>query len=127
MAEDWVIATGKTTSIREVVKMAFNFLDIELEFVGKGLNEKAFIKSCKNLNYQIEIGKEVLNIDPNYFRPNEVDLLVGDSTKAKNLLGWTPKNNLNDIISEMMDSDLKITQKEILLKEGGYQTTNYFQ
>ena len=106
-AEDWVIATGKTTSIREVVKMAFNFLDIELEFVGKGLNEKAFIKSCKNSNYQIEIGKEVLNIDPNYFRPNEVDLLVGDSTKAKEKLGWKAETNLEGLIQEMVLSDLK--------------------
>ena len=106
-AEDWVIATGKTTSIREVVKMAFNFLDIELEFVGKGVNEKAFVKSCKNSNYQIEIGKEVLNIDPNYFRPNEVDLLVGDSTKAKEKLGWKAKTNLEELIQEMVLSDLK--------------------
>ena len=106
-AEDWVIATGKTTSIREVVKMAFNFLDIELEFVGKGVNEKAFVKSCKNSNYQIEIGKEVLNIDPNYFRPNEVDLLVGDSTKAKEKLGWKAETNLEELIQEMVLSDLK--------------------
>ena len=106
-AEDWVIATGKTTSIRDVVKMAFNFLDIELEFVGKGVNEKAFVKSCKNSNYQIEIGKEVLNIDPNYFRPNEVDLLVGDSTKAKEKLGWKAETNLEELIQEMVLSDLK--------------------
>jgi len=106
-AEDWVIATGKTTSIREVVKMAFNFLEIELEFVGKGVNEKAFVKSCKNSNYQIEIGKEVLNIDKNYFRPNEVDLLVGDSTKAKEKLGWKAETNLQELIKEMVLSDLK--------------------
>tara|TARA_A200000113_G_scaffold20321_1_gene17631 strand:+ start:16877 stop:17944 length:1068 start_codon:yes stop_codon:yes gene_type:complete len=106
-AEDWVIATGKTTSIREVVKMAFNYLGIELEFVDKGINEKAFIKSCKNSNYQIEIGKEVLNIDPNYFRPTEVDLLVGDSTKAKEKLGWKAETNLEELIQEMVLSDLK--------------------
>ena len=110
-AEDWVIATGKTTSIRDVVKMAFNFLDIELEFVGKGVNEKAFVKSCKNSNYQIEIGKEVLNIDPNYFRPNEVDLLVGDSTKAKEKLGWKAETNLEELIQEMVLSDLKAIKK----------------
>lgn len=109
--EDWVIATGKTTSIRDVVKMAFNFLDIELEFVGKGVNEKAFVKSCKNSNYQIEIGKEVLNIDPNYFRPNEVDLLVGDSTKAKEKLGWKAETNLEELIQEMVLSDLKAIKK----------------
>ena len=106
-AEDWVIATGKTTSIREVVKMAFNYLGIELEFVGKGINEKAVIKSCNNSNYQIEIGKEGLNIDPNYFRPTEVDLLVGDSTKAKEKLGWKAETNLEELIQEMVLSDLK--------------------
>ena len=91
--------------------MAFNFLDIELEFVGKGVNEKAFVKSCKNSNYQIEIGKEVLNIDPNYFRPNEVDLLVGDSTKAKEKLGWKAETNLEELIQEMVLSDLKAIKK----------------
>ena len=106
--EDWVIATGKTTSIREVVKMAFNYLGIELEFVGKGINEKAFVKSCKNSNYQIEIGKEVLNIDQKYFRPAEVDLLVGDSTKAKEKLGWKAETNLEELIKEMVLSDLKV-------------------
>lgn len=106
-AEDWVIATGKTTSIREVVIMAFNYLGIELEFVGKGINEKAFVKFCNNPNYQIEIGKEVLNIDSNYFRPTEVDLLVGNSSKAKEKLGWKAETNLEELIQEMVLSDLK--------------------
>ena len=106
-AEDWVIATGKTTSIRNVVKIAFDFLGIELEFIGNGINEKAYVKSCKNPNYQIQIGKEVINIDPNYFRPTEVDLLVGDSTKAKEKLGWKAEINLEELIHEMVMSDLK--------------------
>ena len=106
-AEDWVIATGKTTSIRNVVKMAFDFLGIELEFIGNGINEKAYVKSCKNSNYQIQIGKEVVNIDPNYFRPTEVDLLVGDSSKAKEKLGWKPEIHLEELIHEMVMSDLK--------------------
>ena len=106
-AEDWVIATGKTTSIRNVVKMAFDFLGIELEFIGNGINEKAYVKSCKNPNYQIQIGKEVVNIDPNYFRPTEVDLLVGDSSKAKEKLGWKAEINLEELIHEMVMSDLK--------------------
>ena len=105
--EDWVIATGKTTSIRDVVKMAFDFLGIELEFFGKGINEKAYVKSCKNPNYQIQIGKEVINIDSNYFRPTEVDLLVGDSSKAKEKLGWKAEINLEELIHEMVMSDLK--------------------
>ena len=109
--EDWVIATGKTTSIRDVVKMAFDFLGIELEFFGKGINEKAYVKSCKNPNYQIQIGKEVINIDSNYFRPTEVDLLVGDSSKAKEKLGWKAEINLKELIHEMVMTDLKETKE----------------
>ena len=107
-AEDWVIATGKTTSIRDVVKMVFNFLGIELEFTGKGIDEKAIVKFCSNPNYQIEVGKEILNIDPNYFRPTEVDLLVGDATKANEKLGWKPEIHLEELIQEMVLSDLKL-------------------
>ena len=109
--EDWVIATGKTTSIRDVVKMAFDFLGIELEFFGKGINEKAYVKSCKNPNYQIQTGKEVINIDSNYFRPTEVDLLVGDSSKAKEKLGWKAEINLKELIHEMVMTDLKATKE----------------
>ena len=109
--EDWVIATGRTTSIRDVVKMAFDFLGIELEFFGKGINEKAYVKSCKNPNYQIQIGKEVINIDSNYFRPTEVDLLVGDSSKAKEKLGWKAEINLKELIHEMVMTDLKATKE----------------
>ena len=104
--EDWVIATGKTTSIRNVVKMAFAFVGVELDFIGQGIDEKAVVKSCDNSNYQIEIGKEVLNIDPNYFRPTEVDLLVGDATKAKEKLGWKAEIQLEELIQEMVFSDL---------------------
>ena len=105
-AEDWVIATGKTTSIRDVVKMAFSCLGIRIDFIGRGIDEKAIVKSCENPNYQIEIGKEVLNIDPNYFRPTEVDLLVGDTTKAKEKLGWKSEIHLEELIKEMVLSDL---------------------
>src|SRR5690606_27431626 len=81
--EDWVIATGKTTSVRDFVKMAFKEVGIQLEFKGKGKNEKAYIKECNNPDYKLPIGKEVLNVDPRYFRPTEVDLLIGDPSKAK--------------------------------------------
>ncbi len=107
-AEDWVIATGKITSIRDVVKMAFSCVGVKLEFKGKGINEIAVVKSCSNPNYKVEIGKEVLNIDPNYFRPTEVDLLVGDATKAKEKLGWKPEIYLEELIREMVLSDLKV-------------------
>ncbi len=106
-AEDWVIATGKTTSIRDVVKMAFSCVGIELEFSGSGINEKATVKLCSNPNYYLETGKEILNIDSNYFRPTEVDLLVGDATKAKEKLGWKPEIHLEELIKEMVLSDLK--------------------
>jgi len=105
-AEDWVIATGKTTSIRDVVKMAFACVGIKLDFIGQGIDEKGVVKSCHNANYKIKIGKEVLNIDPNYFRPTEVDLLLGDATKAKEKLGWKAEIHLEELIQEMVLSDL---------------------
>ena len=125
--EDWVIATGKTTTVREFVRLAFEEVDIEIEFSGKGIEEKGFIKSCRNPLYQIEIGKEVLTVDEKYFRPTEVDLLIGDPTKAKQKLGWECKYNLNDLIKDMMTSDIKLMEKEILLKNNGFETLNYFE
>ena len=106
-AEDWVIATGKTTTVREFVIMSFREVGIELEFKGKGLNEKAFVSSCKNKKYQLELGKEILSIDPRYFRPTEVDSLIGDPSKANKKLGWKPKYSLFDMIKEMVKSDIK--------------------
>ena len=126
-AEDWVIATGTTTKIRDFVKMAFNHVGIELEFSGEGVHEVAKIAKCNNPKYQISLGKEVLAIDPKYFRPTEVDLLIGDPTKAKEKLGWEPKIQLNELIEDMMTSDLKLMQKDRYLKDGGYQTLNYFE
>jgi GDPmannose 4,6-dehydratase len=126
-AEDWVIATGKTTTVRDFVKMAFNEVGIELEFKGEGIDEKGFIKSCSNPNYQIEIGKEVLAVDPRYFRPTEVELLIGDATKAKEKLGWTPEFKLSELVQDMMKNDLRLMEKQIFLKEGGYTMKNYFE
>ena len=113
--EDWVIATGKTTSIRDFVILSFRYLGIELEFSGKGINEIAKIKSCNNDSYQLEIGKEILSIDPQYFRPTEVDILIGDPTKAKEKLGWEPEIHLEDLVKEMMESDLKLFKKKSFL------------
>jgi GDPmannose 4,6-dehydratase len=106
--EDWVIATGETTTVRDFVKLAFNELGVELEFRGEGVNEKAYVVSCNDENYQLEIGKEVLSIDPQYFRPTEVDLLIGDPTKAKEKLGWVPEHDLSALVKDMMESDLKL-------------------
>tara|TARA_B110000114_G_scaffold180553_1_gene216568 strand:+ start:119 stop:1240 length:1122 start_codon:yes stop_codon:yes gene_type:complete len=126
-AEDWVIATGKTTTVRDFVRMAFLEVGIELEFKGKGVEEKAFIKVCTNPRFQLEIGKEVLSVDPKYFRPTEVELLIGDPSKANNKLGWIPDYELKDLVKDMMQSDVKLMQKDQYLKDGGYTTLNYFE
>ncbi len=114
--EDWVIATGKTTKVRDFVIMAFREVGIELEFKGKGSKEKAFVLSSSNHNYKVEVGKEVLSVDPSYFRPTEVDLLIGDPSKAKQKLGWTPEYDLNSLVKEMMQSDLRL-MKNLNLKD----------
>ncbi len=106
--EDWVIATGKTTSVRKFVELAFREVGIDIEFQGNGINEKAFVLNCNNPEYQIEIGKEVLSVDPEYFRPTEVDLLIGDNSKAKEKLGWQPEFDLESLVKDMMQSDLKL-------------------
>ncbi len=125
--EDWVIATGKSSSVRDFVKMSFAEVGIELEFKGSGENEKAFVKACQNPNFQIDIGKEVLSVDPKYFRPTEVELLIGDPSKANNKLGWIPKYNLQDLVKDMMQNDIKLMQKDQYLKDGGYSTLNYYE
>ena len=126
-AEDWVIATGKTTTIRDFVKMAFKVLGIELDFVGKGINEKAFVKSCSNKKYEIKKGQEVLSVDSNYFRPTEVDLLVGDASKAHKKLGWSPEIKLEQLVKEMVLSDIELFKKDKYLKDGGFSVLNYFE
>lgn len=126
-AEDWVIATGKTTSVRDFVKMAFAEVGASLRFEGEGVDQKAFISELSNDDYDLKVGQQVLQIDPNYFRPTEVDLLVGDATKAKEVLGWTPNYELEDLVKEMVSSDLKLMGKERYLKDGGYTTMNYFE
>ena len=126
-AEDWVIATGTTTTVRDFVKMSFAEVGIELEFKGEGVEEKGYVKSCSDSKYQLEIGKEVLSVDPQYFRPTEVDLLIGDPTKAKEKLGWIPEYDLQGLVKDMMDSDLKLMTKDQFLKDAGYQILNYFE
>ena len=111
-AEDWVIATGKTTTVRDFVRMAFAEVGIELEFRGEGVNEKGFVASCNDENYKLEIGKEILSVDASYFRPTEVDLLIGDPSKAKAKLGWVPEHDLASLVKDMMQSDLKLFTKD---------------
>jgi len=125
--EDWVIATGVTTKVREFVRMSFAEAGIELEFKGKGVEEKAYIKNCTDPKYQLEIGKEILAVDPKYFRPTEVELLIGDPTKAQTKLGWKTEYDLKDLVKDMVQSDLKLMHKDQYLKDGGYRILNYFE
>lgn len=104
--EDFVIATGITTTVRDFIKMAFAETGIELEFKGKGVKEKGIVKSCSNPAYKLPKGKEVVVVDPEYFRPTEVDLLIGDATKARTKLGWKPKYDLKALVKEMVASDI---------------------
>jgi GDPmannose 4,6-dehydratase len=125
--EDWVIATGQTTTVRDFVSMAFKYAGIELEFKGTGKDEKAYVVSCSNPDYKIEIGKEVVAVDPRYFRPTEVDLLLGDPSKAEQKLGWSREYDLKELVYDMMKSDLKLMTKDVYLQEGGYKTMSYYE
>jgi GDPmannose 4,6-dehydratase len=125
--DDYVIATGITTEIREFVRRAFLEVGVEVEFKGEGADEKGFVVDCKNPEYQIEKGKEILEIDPRYFRPTEVDLLIGDPTKAKTQLNWEPKYDLDQLIKDMIKSDITLMRKDQYLKNGGYKIMNYFE
>ena len=125
--EDWVIATGKTTSIRDFVIMAFDYLGIKIKFNGEGVNEVGIVDQCSNPDYKIEIGKEIIKVDSRYFRPTEVDLLIGDASKAQNKLGWKATTSLNELVNDMMESDLKLMNKEQFLIKNGFKTHNYYE
>ena len=118
--EDWVIATGVTTTVREFVRMAFEEVGIELEFKGEGVNEKAYVVACTG-DYKVKIGKEVLSVDPSYFRPTEVDLLLGDPSKAKDKLGWMPEYNLKELVKDMMKGDVKLMKRDVDLLKAGHK------
>lgn len=119
--EDYVIAMGETTYVRDFVRMAFGELGIEIEFRGQGVEEKGYVKACTNIDYQIEIGKQVIAIDPQYFRPTEVDLLIGDPTKSKSQLGWKPQYDLAGLVSEMVNSDVERVKREMMLQQNGFR------
>ncbi|HDL01697.1 MAG TPA: GDP-mannose 4,6-dehydratase [candidate division Zixibacteria bacterium] len=130
--EDWVIATGRTTEIREFARMAFAELGIEIEFKGTGVDEVGIIKSIDKSRYnkviqhsafniQNSIGAIVIAVDPKYFRPTEVDLLLGDAAKAREKLGWKPEITLEEIVKEMAESDLKEAHQELVLKKNGFK------
>ncbi|HEY4785448.1 MAG TPA: GDP-mannose 4,6-dehydratase [Bacteroidales bacterium] len=125
--DDYVIATGITTEVREFIRMAFAEVGIEIEFRGKNEEEKGYVVKCNNPEFQLEIGKNVIAVDKRYYRPTEVDLLIGDSTKARTKLNWTPHYDLPALVKDMVQSDVKLMKKERYLRDGGYKTLNYFE
>lgn len=135
--DDWVIATGQTTAVRDFVRMAFSYVGIELEFKGDGLDEVGVVNSIDTkrveelgLDLQVlqeKVGKVVVAVDPRYFRPTEVDLLLGDPSKAERELGWKREFSLKELVEDMMANDLKLMQKDEYLKAGGYTVMNYFE
>ncbi len=118
--DDYVIATGRTTSVREFVIKVFDTLGIEIAFEGEGLEEKGRVVACRNPEFQLPEGKVVVEVDPRYFRPTEVDLLIGDASKARERLGWQPTYTLEELIKEMVQADLALARKEKHILEGGF-------
>ena len=126
VAEDFVLATGVTTRIRDFVRMAFGELGIELAFSGDGINETATVKDCSG-NYTLPIGKVVVKVDSRYFRPTEVDLLIGDASKAFNKLGWKPTYTLDGLVKEMVMADIQLFKKTSFLRSKGFDVTNEYE
>lgn len=124
--EDFVLATGVSTEVREFIRMAFNFANIEIEFKGTGLEERALVKSSFDSNI-VPAGKVVMAVDPRYFRPTEVDLLLGDATKANKKLGWYPKYDVRTLCKEMVESDLNLFKQNQFLASAGFSIKNEFE
>lgn len=125
--EDFVLATGITTEVRDFVRMAFAEIGVLLEFKGEGINEVGIISETQNPEYALQVGKEVVAIDPRYFRPTEVDLLIGDATKARTKLGWQPTHSLKDLVKDMMTSDLALFKRDKYLRDGGHDVFNAYE
>ncbi len=126
-AEDWVIATGVTTSVRDFVRLSFKEIGVELDFRGEGEAEVAVVVGSTNPEYQVNIGQEVVAVDPQYYRPTEVELLIGDPTKAKTLLDWEPSYNLEALCAEMVKADIELFKRDQVLKNAGFSIKNEFE
>lgn len=136
---DYVIATGITTEVREFVRMAFSEAGIEIDFRGEGVDEKGYLVSVNETLFKERVGEMYLEnlalkknqvvvaVDPQYFRPTEVELLIGDPTKSKSVLGWEPKYDLPALVADMMENDIKLMKKDSYLRDGGYRIMNYFE
>jgi len=125
--DDFVIATGKMHTVREFLTMAFSEAGIELDFKGSGVDEKAYIRSCSHPDYQLPEGKIIMSIDPGYFRPTEVEQLLGDPRKANEKLKWKPKYDLPALVKEMVNADIELFKKDKYLKDGGHKVFNYYE
>ncbi|GAB3687628.1 GDP-mannose 4,6-dehydratase [Spirosoma flavus] len=125
--EDFVIATGVTTSVRDFVKMSFAEIGVELEFSGEGSDEVAKVVRTSNPDFQVAVGQTVLCIDPRYYRPTEVDLLLGDPTKAMTKLNWKPKYDLKALVQDMMAADIELFRRDQFLAKSGHQVLNYYE
>lgn len=138
-ADDYVISTGVTTTIRDFIKMSFNEVGVEVDFRGENEKEEGFVTSVNETQFtqavgieflekiKSKVGKSVVGVDASYFRPTEVDILIGDNTKAREKLGWSPTYDLKGLCQDMMASDVKLMKKEEYLRNGGYRILNYFE
>jgi GDPmannose 4,6-dehydratase len=126
-AEDYVIATGVTTYVRDFVKKTFAEMGIILSFKGTGVKEVGIVEECNNPEYQIELGKTIVAVDPRYFRPTEVELLIGDPTKAMTQLGWKPKFTVDTLVKDMINADLDLFKRDKFLQSSGHKVLNYFE
>jgi GDPmannose 4,6-dehydratase len=124
--DDFVLATGVTTRIRDFVRMAFSELGIELNFNGEGINEEATVAVCSG-DFTVPVGQVVVKVDPRYFRPTEVDLLIGDASKAFNKLGWRPTYTLEELVKDMVTNDLELFRKEQFLRKSGFRGMNQYE
>ncbi|WP_341842495.1 GDP-mannose 4,6-dehydratase [Chitinophaga caseinilytica] len=125
--EDYVIATGETNTVRDFIRLSFAEIGVELEFSGEGAEEKGIVKSATHPDFPLKPGTEVVAVDPRYFRPTEVDLLIGDPTKSKTQLGWKPEHDLYSLVKDMMQADIELFRREKLLKDAGYKVLNQFE
>ncbi|MBC6607167.1 GDP-mannose 4,6-dehydratase [Hymenobacter sp. BT188] len=125
--EDFVIATGVTTTVRDFVKMAFEEVGVQLAFEGEGVNEKAVVVRCSNPEFPLDEGQVVVEVDPAYFRPTEVELLIGDPTKSKEKLGWVPKYDLPALVKDMMQADIALFRRDEYLLKGGHKVYSYHE
>jgi GDPmannose 4,6-dehydratase len=125
--EDFVIATGITTAVREFVKLAFGHAGVTIRFEGEGVNEKGIVEAVTAADAKVAVGEIIVEVDERYFRPTEVDLLLGNPAKAQQKLGWKAKYSVDELAKEMVDADLEHFRKELLLKDSGYRTLNQYE